>query len=66
MPVLFAVLFYFGTRYCLRLNKTATSLPIKMKYVYSCVPISMVILMLHALVMGLDELLAHPEKEVKA
>lgn len=64
--VLFAVLFYFGTRYCLRLNKTATSLPIKMKYVYSCVPISMVILMLHALVMGLDELLAHPEKEVKA
>lgn len=60
--VLFAVLLWFSCRYCLKLNKTATALPIKMKYVYLCIPISMGILMLHALVMALEEF----TREVKA
>lgn len=60
--VLFAVLLWFSCRYCLKLNKTATALPIKMKYVYLCIPISMGILMLHALAMALEEF----TREVKA
>ena len=50
-----------------KLTKTATALPIKMKYVFVCIPISMAILMYHAFVMMLDEILAKPnaEKEVK-
>ena len=43
--------------------KTATALPIKMKYIYLCIPISMGVLMLHALVMALGEV--ETMKEVK-
>ncbi|MBR2003920.1 MAG: TRAP transporter small permease subunit [Thermoguttaceae bacterium] len=56
--VLFAVLFYYSTLYCMKLKKTATAMPIKMKYVYSCIPVSMVIMMIHALLMGAEEALA--------
>ena len=56
--VLFAVLFYYSTLYCMKLKKTATAMPIKMKYVYSCIPVSMVIMMIHALLMGTEEALA--------
>ena len=52
---LFAVLFYYSTLYCLKLKKTATALPIKMKYIYSCIPVSMVIMMIHSLLLGLTE-----------
>ena len=62
--VLFTVLLYYSARYCGKLNKTATALPIKMKYIYLCIPISMAINMVHALVLGLAEL--SPDKEVKA
>ena len=62
--VLFAVLLHYSARYCGKLNKTATALPIKMKYIYLCIPISMAINMVHALVLGLGEL--SPDKEVKA
>lgn len=60
--VLFAVLLYFSCTYCMKLNKTATTLPIKMKYIYLCVPVSMVILMVHSLLMAVEE----ATKEVKA
>lgn len=46
-----------------KLVKTATALPIKMKYIYLCIPISMGVLMLHALVMALGEV--ETMKEVK-
>lgn len=64
---LFAVLLYYGCQYVTKLNKTATSLPIKMKYVFICVPLSMAVCMYHALVMALNELRAVPDaaKEVK-
>ena len=61
---LFAVLLVFSVKYCGKLVKTATALPIKMKYIYLCIPISMGILMLHALVMALEHLPeAHPEND---
>ena len=60
--VLFAVLLYFSAQYCMKLTKTATALPIRMKYIYLCIPISMAISMIHALVMALEE----AQKEVKA
>ena len=59
--VLFAVLEYYSIRYCGKLNKTATALPIKMKYIYLCIPISMAIMMVHALLMAFEE----ATKEVK-
>ena len=59
--VLFAVLLHYSTRYCIKLKKTATAMPIKMKYIYSCIPVSMVIMMIHALLMGAEE----ATKEVK-
>jgi len=59
---LFAVLLYYSIRYCGKLTKTATALPIKMKYIYLCIPISMGIMLIHALTMALEEL----TKEVKA
>lgn len=55
--VLFVVLLHYSTRYCFKLKKTATAMPIKMKYIYSCIPISMVIMMIHALLMGVEEAL---------
>ena len=54
---LFAVLMYYSTLYCMKLKKTATAMPIKMKYIYSCIPVSMGIMMLHSLLMGIDEAL---------
>ena len=61
--VLFAVLLYYGCRYVTKLNKTATVLPIKMKYVFLCVPISMGVCMYHALIMAIEQLGA--AKEIK-
>lgn len=58
---LFTVLLIFSSRYCMKLNKTATALPIKMKYIYLCIPISMAIMMIHALLMAAEE----ATKEVK-
>ena len=64
--VLFAVLLYYGCRYCTRLTKTATALPIKMKYIFTCIPIGMGISMIHALRMMVDEIMTKPAaKEVK-
>ena len=54
---LFAVLLHYSSLYCMKLKKTATALPIKMKYIYSCIPVSMGIMMLHSLLMGIDEAL---------
>ena len=62
--VLFAVLLHYCMRYCGKLNKTATALPIKMKYIYLCLPISMGIMMVHALTMMVHECLG--EREVKS
>ena len=59
---LFAVLLYYSTLYCMKLKKTATAMPIKMKYIYACIPVSMGIMMLHALLMGTQEAM----KEVKS
>ena len=59
--VLFAVLLYYSTIYCGKLKKTATAMPIKMKYIYMCIPISMVIMMVHSLLMAAEE----ATKEVK-
>ena len=53
--VLFVVLLYYGWQYVGSLNRTATSIPLKMSQVYLCMPISMLILMIHALVMTIDE-----------
>lgn len=53
--VLFAVLLYYSTRYCVNLKKTATAMPIKMKYIYMCIPISMAISMVHAALMAAEE-----------
>ena len=58
---LFTVLLYYSTLYCLKLKKTATAMPIKMNYIYACIPVSMGIMMLHALLMGTEEAM----KEVK-
>lgn len=65
--VLFAVLLYYGCMYVGKLNKTATSLPIKMKYIFMCIPLSMGVCMYHALVMTIDEICAgrSADKEVK-
>ncbi len=60
--VLFAFLFYYGVLYCMKQVRTAAALPIKMKYIYSCLPISMIIMSFHALVMLLEQALG---KEVK-
>ncbi len=59
----FVILAYYGIRYCGKLTKTATSIPFKMKEIYSCMPISMIIMAYHAFVMGLDEFLSKPSKE---
>ena len=60
---LFAVMLYYSARYCGKLNKTATALPIKMKYIYLCIPVSMGVMMVHALTMMVHEILG--EREVK-
>ena len=58
---LFAVLLHYSAQYCMKLKKTATAMPIKMKYIYSCIPISMAINMIHSLLMATEE----ATKEVK-
>ena len=58
---LFSVLLYYSSLYCMKLKKTATAMPIKMKYIYSCIPVSMLFMMIHALLMGVEE----ATKEVK-
>ena len=52
---LFAVLLHYSSLYCMKLKKTATAMPIKMKYIYSCIPVSMVIMMIHSLLLGITE-----------
>ena len=58
---LFTVLLYYSTLYCMKLKKTATAMPIKMKWIYMCIPVSMAIMMIHSLLMGVEE----ATKEVK-
>lgn len=58
---LFAVLLHYSNLYCLKLKKTATAMPIKMKYIYCCIPISMAINTIHSLLMAAEE----ATKEVK-
>ena len=53
--VLFCVLCYYGFLYCDRQVRTAAAIPIKMKYVYMCLPVSMVILIIHSLAMIFEE-----------
>ncbi len=54
--LLFAVLFYYGVLYCGKQVRNAAAIPIKMRYVYMCLPISMVIMAYHAFVLLLREL----------
>ncbi len=54
--VLFCVLCYYGFMYCARQVRTAAAIPIKMKYVYMCMPLSMIILALHSVTMILEKL----------
>ena len=53
--VFFCVLCYYGFLYCGRQVRTAAVIPIKMKYIYMCLPISMIIMAVHAIVMMFDE-----------
>lgn len=62
--VLFVVLFYYGVQYCGKQVRFAAAIPIKMKYVYMCLPISMCILAYQAFVLMLREI--RGGKEVKA
>lgn len=54
--VLFLVLLWYGCQYVTKLNKTATTLPIKMNYIFLCIPISMAVCALHAFVMAAEEI----------
>ena len=54
--VLFCVLAWYGWMYCARQVRTAAAIPIQMKYVYMCLPVSMVIMAFHAVVMLVDAL----------
>lgn len=54
---LFAVLLYYGVTYCNKQVRTAAALPVKMKYIYMCLPIGLGICMYHALVMALEAIL---------
>lgn len=62
--VLFVVLFYYGILYCGKQVRFAAAIPIKMKYVYMCLPISMCIMAYQAFVLMLRELKSN--REVKA
>lgn len=61
---LFIVLFYYGVQYCGKQVRYAAAIPIKMKYVYLCLPISMCIMAFQAFVLMLREILGG--KEAKA
>lgn len=52
--VLFVVLTIYGIRYTQKLNKSAASLPIKMRWVFICVPVSTCVMGWHALVLMLE------------
>lgn len=54
--VLFLILFYYGILYCSRQVRTAAAIPIQMKYIYSCLPLSMIIMAYHAAVMIIENL----------
>ena len=64
---LFVVLTVYGVRYTQKLGKNATSLPIKMRWVFICVPVSTCVMAWHALVLTLEGIRALPGKgkEVK-
>lgn len=49
--VLFCLLFYYGLLYCNRQVRTAAAIPIQMKYIYLCLPLSMIIMAVHAVVL---------------
>ena len=53
--VLFCVLCYYGFLYCDRQVRTAAAIPIKMKYVYMCLPVSMIMLIIHSSAMIFEE-----------
>ena len=59
---LFTALLYYGVQYCNKQVRTAAALPIKMKYIYMCLPVGMGICMYHAFVMILEELKGKGEK----
>ena len=59
--VLFLVLCWYGCQYVTKLNKTATTLPIKMKYIFICIPVSMAICAYHALVLAIRQASAKTE-----
>lgn len=54
--ILFCVLCWYGFLYCSRQVRTASAIPIKMKYIYMCLPVSMIIMSVHAAVMFIEEL----------
>ena len=60
---LFAVLVYYGVMYCNKQVRTAAALPVKMKYIYMCLPIGLGICMYHALVMALEEITGKGAKD---
>ena len=61
--VVFAAVFVYGFQFCQRQVRTTDALPINlpMKFIYACIPGSMVILAFHALVMVLEELTGQKE-----
>lgn len=61
--VIFILLARYGFSMCAKLRSTATSIPFKMKTIYSCIPISMIIMAYHAFVMMLEEIFNRKEKE---
>ena len=65
--ILFIILTVYGIRYTQKLGKNATSLPIKMRWIFICVPVSTCIMAWHALVLMLENIRSFPGsgKEVK-
>ena len=61
--LLFVVLFFYGIQYCGRQVRYAAAIPIKMKYVYLCLPISMCILAYQAFVLMMREIRGTGEVE---
>ena len=61
--VLFVLLCYYGTKYALNLKKTATSIPIRMCYIFMVVPISMGICIIHSVTLLFDEFMRSEEKK---
>ncbi|MCQ2436981.1 MAG: TRAP transporter small permease subunit [Clostridia bacterium] len=65
--VLFIAITYYGFRYVGKQTRKADSIPIKMKYVYVIIPISMIVCAYHAFVLMINEILrpAHAKEAVK-